>query len=437
MKKLLSVFAVAALSTTSAMSVVACGVKKDSDVWVVTDTGKVKDKSFNESAFNAANKFLSQDLKREGQSSYLEPKSPTDLEPAYQTSRKNGGKGLILPGYQHANHIAKASEVYSEGDAPGTVVFLDGSSVKSGEEHYENVVGVLFKAEISGFYAGVASILYNFEKNNLKPVITAYGGGEHSPFATSNALAGYFSSVMFMNDLIEDSKTNENELLNSLLDIIGKKPTDVKDAKVEFAPTQNFYGTTAMSANNFFSGTFAQGDGTPLSTKLIVDGKADVIFPFAGPQTEDTLKVIKDRKSNALVVGADVDQTNLYGNYKDKFITSALKNLEGAGRAALVHSKAFKSENIEIDKDIIEGTDQHGNPIEGDWDGKDVWFGGQIATGKDNKFSADKAEKLMELLKAPGEKLSETYQDGTNLTQFSYVFSKEFIASLAKSATGL
>ncbi|WP_338972476.1 BMP family ABC transporter substrate-binding protein [Spiroplasma endosymbiont of Panorpa germanica] len=436
MKKLLSIFAATALTTTSTLSVVACGTKRDPDVWIVTDTGKVNDKSFNQSAFNSANTFLQTDLKRDVKASVQEPKTPSELENAYLTSRKNGGKAVLLPGYQHATHIEKASETYAEGDTPGTVIFLDGSS-KTETKQLENVVGVLFKAEISGFYAGVASILYNFEIGNWNPVITGYGGGEHSPFATSNALAGYFASVVFMNDLIADAP-NDNKLLTDLLAIIGKDKTELpSNAKVKFAKNQQLDTTATMKDSDFFTKTFAVGDGTPLSTSLVVDSGADVVFPFAGPQTEDTLKVIKDRKSKALVIGADVDQTNLYGNYKDKFITSALKDLEGAGRAALVHSKAFESEKVTVGEDVVKGTNQQGEEITGKWDGQDVWFGGKIATGQHNKFSKEKAEKLMDLLEKPGEELSKVYQAGTSLKEFSYVFSKDFIQRLATAATGL
>ncbi|AHI53490.1 ribose/galactose ABC transporter substrate-binding protein [Spiroplasma sabaudiense Ar-1343] len=444
MKKLLSIIAVGALTTTSALTVVACGSNtKDSEVWVVTDTGRINDKSFNESAYNAANIFLKNDLKRETTSSFLQPPVTSQLVQSYEASRKNGGKGLVLPGYQHAEHIEQASKIYSEGDRKGSVIFLDGSSKSDGKQ-LDNVIGVLFKAEISGFYAGVASILYNFQNNQKTPVITAYGGGAHSPFATSNALAGYFASVTFMNQLLEQNKTGTTpELLTKLLGIIGHTPEDYKTGgqSVKFSSVQNL-GKPGESIieDNFFTKTFNEGGGTALSTKLVTGSneadKASVIFPFAGPQTEDTLKVIKDQNSKALVVGADVDQTNLYANYSDKFITSALKDLEGAGRAALIHSKAFEDQEIDLTAEgIIKGTDKNGVEVTGKWDGQDVYFGGKIATGEKNKFKADQANKLMEVLKEAGEKLSEVYQAGENLESFSYVFSYDFITSLATAAS--
>ncbi|AXK50760.1 BMP family ABC transporter substrate-binding protein [Spiroplasma alleghenense] len=403
MKKLLSIIGAGALITTSATSVVACGVKKYTDIFLVSDVGKINDKSFNESAYNGSNKFIKEQLNIEDMViSHLTPQNTSEIERNYDSARKNGAKALVLPGFAHQEHINHASEVMAD-SGEGSVVFLDGDNKGN-----KNVIGIQFKSEMSGFYSGVASILYKVSVSD-KPAevkLSAFGG-LHNATGVTNFISGFMASIDFMNSLKKESP----DVLTSLIKVLNKDKSESDFIGASRVATQ-MNAPASDKDQNWFSGSFEVGGGTTTAEKLISEN-ADVIFPVAGPQTEDTLAAIKksNRKDSIHIVGVDTDQVQLYKNYSDYFITSATKKLEESTQSALVNSKVYADKVTKEQKDEFIGKDKSGNKIEGSWDGQNVWFDGDFSSGGSNKISDQNYKDLIAILSPAGLALSVYYQE--------------------------
>src|SRR5699024_10440050 len=125
--------------------------KKDNTrgpIGLVTDAGKVTDKSFNQSAFEAGNNFYHDILKNKDHDiAYVEPKDLNDLENAYGNlvNAKDIGV-LILPGFHHVDHMNAASATLKENkikDVNGNEVNRTGILI-DGFSRHDNVVGLAF-----------------------------------------------------------------------------------------------------------------------------------------------------------------------------------------------------------------------------------------------------------------------------------------------------
>ncbi|WP_338972473.1 BMP family ABC transporter substrate-binding protein [Spiroplasma endosymbiont of Panorpa germanica] len=428
MKKLLSIIGAGSLIATSATSVVACGVTKYTSIYLVSDVGKINDRSFNESAYNGSNKFLKEQLKVEDSViAHLTPNSTSEIQKNYATARKNGAQALVLPGFAHQEHIEEASKVMGD-SSTGSVIFLDGTSAGN-----ENVIGIQFKSEMSGFYSGVASILYKIStsKDEITNVKLSAFGGLHNATGVTNFISGYMASIDFVNQLKKDSP----ETLTSLIKILNKDKSEANFGKAERIASQNS-APTSDTDKNWFSGSFAVGGGKPTAETQVEQG-ADIIFPVAGPQTEDTLNTIKSKKKagEVFVVGVDTDQVQLYSNYKDYFVTSATKRLEESTQAALANSKAFADKLSDEEKSKFEGKDKEGNVLTGAWDGKDVWFDGDFSSGGNNKITDQNHKELIEKLSAAGVALSAYYHTNIGTKESAKdILDTKAIANMADAA---
>lgn len=107
-------------------------------------------------------------------------------------------------------------------------------------------------------------------------------------------------------------------------------------------------GTTPSASDFTTDGFKSPSTEAQNLVKTYKDKKADVIFPVAGPQIKDALKVVRDAKIK--VIGVDGDQTPIYNN--DHIIGSALKDLPGEVTKALESfyaaddHAAFKAEYV-------------------------------------------------------------------------------------------
>ncbi|AGM25638.1 ribose/galactose ABC transporter substrate-binding protein [Spiroplasma syrphidicola EA-1] len=345
MRKLFSILTASSLLVTSTFSVVACAKKYDfnSNVWVITDGGTINDLSFNQSAWEGASKFVVEQKTGElpenwkdvnWRASYFEPSghTPSDYKTGYVTAKIAGAKTLVLPGFVHGNTIGWAADLVDN------IIYIDGSGqgvhaqMKPDRPLVKNIVGITYQAETSGFLAGIATAIYlnaHQEEYGGNLNIGVYGGMDN-PVATSNYLWGFLTASDIFNEIILGDKSQYPNL--------GKLSETVKQAVLDLRATQN------LTANNkafelkrinkvqkvleknesWFSQSFQAGEGKAISDELL-SRKASVIFPVAGPQTQDTIDRIQYNKSNAKVVGVDTEQGKIYGeNY---IITSALKEI--------------------------------------------------------------------------------------------------------------
>gem|GEM_PF-4330104 len=199
MKKLIASLMTASLATISASNVVACRNNRFRDIWVVTDGNPVTDNSFNQSAFEGANNFLRYILGHDVDSfdsvEYTAPNNIGQLTQAYNNAAQRGARTLVLAGFQHAatgggNH--NAPEIMA--DVDGSVVLIDNST-----DGHENQIGLQFRADISGFMAGVAAIVYSIATNQHagETVRLATFGGISNPGSVDVFMVGYLAAVEY------------------------------------------------------------------------------------------------------------------------------------------------------------------------------------------------------------------------------------------------
>ncbi|WP_425380091.1 BMP family ABC transporter substrate-binding protein [Spiroplasma endosymbiont of Stenodema calcarata] len=343
MKKLLSFLTAATLITTSSISLVACAKKYtfDSDIWVITDAGTITDASFNESAWDGASKYVisqkeaktpPEDWKKSNwRASYFEPASqtPSDFKSAYVTANIAGAKTLILPGFVHGNTIGWAAAVTKN------IIYIDGSSknihleMDATKPLATNIIGITYEAESSGFFAGIATALWLNANQDRYPSglkIASYGGMDN-PGAVSNYMWGFVVAADIFNTIINNNTFPKLfEIKSDILKQVQKMNSEVTTLQ-PIGKVQN-----VVKANeSWFSQSFEAGHGKDISDELLSRG-ASIIFPVAGPQTQDTIDRIKYNKSTTKVIGVDTEQSKIYG---DIIVTSALKEISTSTSEAL------------------------------------------------------------------------------------------------------
>ncbi|WP_245938501.1 type 1 periplasmic-binding domain-containing protein [Spiroplasma phoeniceum] len=229
--------------------------------------------------------------------SYFEPNgiTPGEFKAAYITASIAGTKTLILPGFSHANTIGWAANLVDN------VIFIDGSgqNVHKNMDPYgplvDNIVGILFQKEITGFLAGlVTTIWLNLHQTEFQQQLNiATYGGMDNPVGVSNYLWAFLLSADVFNEIIKNDVRypNLHQLMTDILAIIKNINPKINNLlpirKVQEVLNDN---------ESWFSQSFNQGEGKVISDYLITK-KASIIFPVAGPQTQDTIDRIKYNKT--------------------------------------------------------------------------------------------------------------------------------------------
>lgn len=89
-------------------------------------------------------------------------------------------------------------------------------------------------------------------------------------------------------------------------------------------------GWDKAAQNGLFVGSFDDQIKARTMTDALLDQKADVIMPVAGPLVQASGTAIEDRKADAALIGVNSDATVAFSRYKSLFLTSVLKNLTSA-----------------------------------------------------------------------------------------------------------
>ncbi|WP_375317401.1 BMP family ABC transporter substrate-binding protein [Spiroplasma endosymbiont of Virgichneumon dumeticola] len=331
MRKIFFSLSSLALSIMSILPIVACQNQfNDPNVYritVVTDGHTITDHSFNESSYDGAIQFKKEfdvwthtnyvdpfykDKKVEV--SWDNPQLTTldSLMTSYNKAVFINSKVVIASGFLHHDALVKSQNGVLKHQTK--FVFVDGDTPNS-EVPKENkqLAGLLYKAEQSGFLAGLAGAIWlaaNHEAYGKDLKMSTYGGADIP--SVTNYMYGYYWAIKLFND--KTNLTLQIKLLNW-----------VKILNPQFSlttlPNINF-----VTSGNQFSGNFTQGSDSSrgINDSLIRQG-ADIIFPVAGPQTEDTLAALKS--GNGKIIGVDTDQQVQYPKSTDRFITSAQKDI--------------------------------------------------------------------------------------------------------------
>ncbi|WP_425380383.1 BMP family ABC transporter substrate-binding protein [Spiroplasma endosymbiont of Stenodema calcarata] len=314
-----------------------------SNIWVII-SGTINDKSFNQSAWEGASKYIVSQLEQpvptnwqdsKFRASYFEPLglTPAEFKAAYITARIAGAQTMILPGFIHGDTIGTAAAIADN------VIFIDGSgqnvhqNMAQTSPWADNIVGILFQKEIAGFLAGFATAMWlnlNQVEFNNKLNIGTYGGMDN-PIGVSNYLWGFLLSADIFNEIINDSSSyfNLHQLKQDILNLI-----KAIDPTITILQPINKVQTVLNKNESWFSQSFNQGDGK-VNSDYLISKKANIIFPVAGPQTQDTIDRIKYNKVSAKVVGVDTEQSKIYGD--QYIITSGLLNIAQATEDALLN----------------------------------------------------------------------------------------------------
>lgn len=437
MRKLLTSLMVATIATSSASTAVSCGKKytRWSEVYVITDSGKVMDKAFNESGYNAGNEVMKMlDVKTSSGSnydgiSYIESKSESDIQNNYQTAKNGGAKTLILPGYKHGGeNLEKAASIVEN------VVVIDvPNKDKKQEKALPNVTGLLYRADISGFYSGFAAIIYSLLNDNYKDkkLRLSTFGGEHNGTAVDSFMHGYLAAI----DTYNTMKESKKPVIEKLFKDNNKTDDQIKnmlEVNVERVTSQSD-GPTGDKDSSWFSNSFNPGGGRIISDKLINEG-SDVIMPVAGAQVNDLLSVIKNKgdSTKVKVVGVDIDQAEVYDTHKGLFITSAEKDIVSSTVLAMSHQDSYisndnlfnaaneKYKDISVTEDADKGYEKVNITEKKSWAGTTKWFGGKFSSGNSNLLSSDLHDAIKKLF------------DENNLLEASKNYFKEYANKGAK-----
>lgn len=370
MKKLIKILMTFQMTATSVCVLVAC-VKKYQyicDIWVISSGGPINDKSFIQSAWEGASKFIvAQEAKFSSKNwqnsklraSYFEPNgiTPSEFKTAYITASIAGAKTLILPGFSHGNAIGWATKLTNN------IIFIDGNrqnvheNMDSNAPIVNNIVRILFQKEIASFLAGFVTAMWlNLQQIEFKKQlnIATYGGVDNS-IGVSNYLWGFLLSADVFNEIIkiDSSYPRLRQLREDILAIIKKI-----NPKIRTLLPINKVQTVLNNNESWFSQSFNQGEGKIISDYLI-NKKASIIFSVAGPQTQDTIDRIKYNKTNTKVVGVDTAQSQIYGD--EYIITSSLLNVAQATENALSNIYSPKCHYNKITKKWENGKYQKNN----------------------------------------------------------------------------
>ena len=136
----------------------------------VTDVGQLKDKSFNEGTWNGVKAYA---VENGLTYKYYQPANGNaatddDRFDAMKAAADAGAQVIVCAGFMQGTALAKAAETYPD----VKFVFIDGWAF----DNLKNVVGVAYKEEQCGYFAGYAVVKDGFTKLGF-----AGGGGGTNP----------------------------------------------------------------------------------------------------------------------------------------------------------------------------------------------------------------------------------------------------------------
>ncbi len=264
-------------------------------VGMVTDSGTIDDKSFNQSSWEGIKRY--EEEKKTIETSYQQPdnEAETDYLNAISDLVDNGYNIIVTPGFKFETAIFKAQDQHPDttfiliDGAPndGDYSKAEGPTYKTGD----NVVNVFFNEHEAGFLVGVAAALSS-ETGKLGFV----GGMEIPPVQKFGW--GYVAGIKYAND--------------------------------------NF-GTTAEVVDYIYEGSFNNVAGGQQIASGMYDKGIDIIFHAAGGVGVGVFSEAIERATNGqnvFVIGVDADQYEAgklsADGDKSVTLTSAMKSVDVA-----------------------------------------------------------------------------------------------------------
>ena len=249
-------------------------------VALVTDTGGIDDKSFNQGTWEGVKRFADEQSLNKKQYTFLQSNSDADYIPNLSTVSDEGYKLIIAPGFLFVDAVSEVSKNY-----PDTHYLVIDTVVAD----RSNVVSAVFAEEQGSFLVGVAAGLRAQEMG-----------------ATA---VGFIGGIDF--------------------DVIQRFESGFEEGVAAVSPN-----ITVMVE---YVGSFSDPQkGQTIASKLY-DSGAGIIFVAAGSTGNGVIKEAKDRViqgNDVWVVGVDKDQyaEGYYDDAKSKsvILTSMLKRVDVA-----------------------------------------------------------------------------------------------------------
>lgn len=284
MKKKLSMLTVAVAAT---FGLVACGTSENNDstkvkVGMMTDSGTIDDKSFNQGTWNGIKRYESE--KGTIVSQYIQPtgESTQDYLEAASNLIAAGNEMIVAPGFKFEKAIG---QLQSE-NPDLKFVLIDGQPTGGVAD---NTVSIYFAEQEAGFLAGVAAAL------ETKTGKVGFIGGMILP-AVQKFGYGFVMGVAYANANL---------------------------------------GTTVEVADYLYNGTFDDVTGGQAQAGGMYDKGIDVIFVAAGGVGNGVISEAKQRAEageEVYVIGVDVDQYDegIISDGSSVILTSAIKRIDNA-----------------------------------------------------------------------------------------------------------
>lgn len=281
-----------ALSTLMVTGLVGCGSNESGSkestlkVGMVTDSGTIDDKSFNQGSWEGIG--LAEE-KLGIERNYMQPDGETEAD--YLTQIQNlydaDYKFIITPGYKFETAIYSAQDKYED----AKFVIIDGTPNDGAEEPTskvgDNTVSILFAEHESGFAAGVAAAV------ELKTGDLGFIGGMEIP-SVQKFDAGFQQGVAYANEKLGTAVTLKTE-------------------------------------NIVYSGSFTDTALGQQIASAMYDSGVSAIFACAGGTGNGIITEAKTR-DGVWVIGVDSDQYNdgVKADGTSVILTSAVKKIDAA-----------------------------------------------------------------------------------------------------------
>lgn len=264
-------------------------IKVEFKVGMVTDSGTIDDKSFNQGTWEGV-KLAADWLGLEKQ--YIKPSGETEADYLKEIGNlfDAGFQVIVTPGYKFETAIFKAQDKYPD----AKFVLIDGSPHTADYAEFktgDNTVSIFFAEHESGFLAGVATAL-QLKEGDLGFI----GGMEIPPVQKFNW--GFQQGVQYANENLGTNCTMKEE-------------------------------------NVVYQGTFTDMAAGQQLAATMYDKGVKAIFAAAGGVGVGAINEAKARAADGVwVIGVDVDQykDGVYDdeNGKSIILTSAMKRIDTA-----------------------------------------------------------------------------------------------------------
>jgi basic membrane protein A len=255
---------------------------------MVTDTGGIDDKSFNQSAWQGM-----QDAQSKGLAtvSYLPSHVAADYAKNISALEAKGCKLIVTVGFL----MADATTAAAKATPTQHFAIVDSTGNKT------NVQGLVFNTAQAGFMAGYLAAGYSKTGK-----VATYGGENFS--TVTIYMDGFWEGVQYYNS---------------------KHGTKVQ-----------VLGWSETTQKGSFAGSFTdQTKGSQLAKNFMQAG-ADVIFPVAGGTGLGTAAAVKAAGSSASVIWVDTDGCISASQYCSVFLTTAYKGIAPAVLTAVTAGSA-------------------------------------------------------------------------------------------------